>query len=305
VTLTFEQVLSPRQREVLGGDDKAPTGRVSAMVRYDNARALLLAEHAAAVYLPGAQYRAACEAAGYQWSLTLENTDTQVGVAWAPWGAVIVPRGSSACGDWRENLWLLRRSYPETGAPKGARVHAGFRFQAEKLREQLVQVFKLLREHWRDAPREFKPRVWIAGHSLGAALCTMVRAFAEQAELPVAGVYAFAMPRTGNAAWARWYDDNFPGTYRVVVVRHEVQDLVTRVPLSAWGYRHVGLPVVVRQGQVLLGNDAWARVRAGAASPGALDQWRILSRLAVGVQCHLATNLVADLRACLKEHPEP
>ena len=85
--------------------------------------------------------------------------------------------------------------------------------------------------------------LFIAGHSLGAALAALAARFAVSQNQAPRAVYAYGMPRTGDAAFQTAYNGALGDvTYRLVHGR----DLVARVPMSFLNYRHVGnvLPCV-------------------------------------------------------------
>jgi predicted lipase len=90
--------------------------------------------------------------------------------------------------------------------------------------------------------------VFITGHSLGAALATLLafdlgcRVFAGQAPgLARPVLYTFASPLVGDAAFARAFGTLVPETYRIV----NEPDLVPRLPPPVLGYEHVGAVVSV------------------------------------------------------------
>jgi triacylglycerol lipase len=81
--------------------------------------------------------------------------------------------------------------------------------------------------------------LWIAGHSLGAALAALAAQFADSLHHAAKAVYLFGMPRPGGARFQADYNGNAnlgPVSYRFV---HGL-DIVARVPPSAIGYRHIG-----------------------------------------------------------------
>jgi triacylglycerol lipase len=79
--------------------------------------------------------------------------------------------------------------------------------------------------------------VWLAGHSLGAALAVLAAARIVEAGGTVTGVYTYGQPRIGKADFRAAYEERL-GDITFRVVNHI--DLVTRVPLLIQGYRHVG-----------------------------------------------------------------
>jgi triacylglycerol lipase len=79
--------------------------------------------------------------------------------------------------------------------------------------------------------------LFIAGHSLGAALAALAAQRAHAQGATPKGVYTFGMPRTGGETFRAGYDAMLgPITYRLV---HGL-DVVARVPPSEIGFRHVG-----------------------------------------------------------------
>jgi predicted lipase len=96
--------------------------------------------------------------------------------------------------------------------------------------------------------QQTKKPLWIAGHSLGAALAGLAAQFADSKGAAPKAVYVFGMPRAGGAGFQAAYNNNAslgPVTYRFV---HGL-DVVARVPMSVLGYRHVGRVLQCASGQ--------------------------------------------------------
>jgi len=86
--------------------------------------------------------------------------------------------------------------------------------------------------------------LFIAGHSLGAALAVLcaVRAKQDFSVTPEA-IYAFGMPRIGSAEFAMAFNQTLGHlTYRFV----HGEDIVATVPPSVLGFRHVGCLLTCR-----------------------------------------------------------
>ena len=81
-------------------------------------------------------------------------------------------------------------------------------------------------------------RLWVAGHSLGAALAALCALrCGETSNIAVDAVFAFGMPRVGGEAFATRYEAELgKRTLRLV---HGL-DVVPLVPPPSVGYRHVG-----------------------------------------------------------------
>lgn len=79
-------------------------------------------------------------------------------------------------------------------------------------------------------------RVVVTGHSLGAALATLV-SFAIEAGGVVPSAYTYESPNVGDSLFAQTYESLIPNAWRVVIP----QDIVTHVPPGfILGYQPVG-----------------------------------------------------------------
>ena len=108
----------------------------------------------------------------------------------------------------------------------GSDIHEGFRQAALAARDEVDRAVSL-------AQRSQNP-LFIAGHSLGAALAALAAVQAATSGTPPRAVYGFGMPRVGGERFRTAYGVLGQRTYRLV---HGI-DLVARVPPV--GFRHVG-----------------------------------------------------------------
>lgn len=106
------------------------------------------------------------------------------------------------------------------------RVHGGFRAAYDSVKKQIEKSLLEMDE----IP------LYIAGHSLGAALATVATQELENTpgfRQRIAACYTFGSPRVGNTQ----YDKNFKAPiYRMV----NTTDIVTVIPLLVMGYVHIG-----------------------------------------------------------------
>ncbi len=127
--------------------------------------------------------------------------------------------------------WVTDAQVRKTAGVYG-RVHRGFSKALNYVWEDMEEeVEKLLDEKRR--------KIWITGHSLGAALATlaMARLNALGEDIPLAGLYTFGQPRTGGKNFAKKFNSELKDiSYRVV----NNNDVVTRVPPRDFGYSHIG-----------------------------------------------------------------
>jgi len=124
--------------------------------------------------------------------------------------------------DWLRNLRVL-----PTGHDLG-QVHRGFSSALNQVWEDDVKP--LLRRH---APGR---RVWLTGHSLGAALAclTAARTHAQLPEVSITGIVTFGQPRLAKNDFEENFNEVFDRRFHRYV-NH--RDIIPRVPP---GYRHVG-----------------------------------------------------------------
>lgn len=146
------------------------------------------------------------------------------------------------------------RAFPVVSETVG-RVHRGFKGEVDKL-------WDLIKE---DIHREQKKRsVWLCGHSLGAAMSTIVasRCKGDNALVDPKELHTFGSPRVG---WPS-YLNNFPFThYRWV----NNADIVTRVPFVIFGYIHHGQCQYFNHYGNLRNLHGWQRTK---------DKWRGIIR---------------------------
>ena len=117
------------------------------------------------------------------------------------------------------------RAFPVVAETIG-RVHGGFKGEVDKLWDKIQE--DIIRE-------QAKRDVWFTGHSLGAAMSTILasRCRGETTIVNPQELFTFGSPRVG---WAS-YINNFPFKhYRFV----NNADIVPRVPFYLMGYRHHG-----------------------------------------------------------------
>jgi triacylglycerol lipase len=91
------------------------------------------------------------------------------------------------------------------------------------------------------------PRLFIAGHSLGAALAALCASrVADELGIMPEAVYGFGMPRVGTPSFAATYNKKLGSrTYRLV----HGDDIVPTVPPTRFGFCHVGRCVVCKAQQ--------------------------------------------------------
>lgn len=169
---------------------------------------------------------------------------------------VVAFRGtdSHSWNNWINNLktWRANKMYPVEGHP-GATVHAGFYdlWTKSSLQRNLTRaVGELVAAH----PT---PRLFITGHSMGAALGSLaaldlkfLHNFTE------VRMWSFGSPRVGNLAWEQLYEEHVTESWRFTHNR----DVVPSLPPRLLGFHHVA-------------REAWTVDFAG---PGGVIEQKIL-----------------------------
>jgi triacylglycerol lipase len=231
---------------------------------YDLENARQLAEFAAAAYSPHASHL----------SQVIENaaTDTQA-VIWKNGQDLIVAfRGTRSLRNFVTDL-RCRRVPLFPGAK--AEVHQGFQRALESIYDALHAAVA------QRAGGPASPRLWITGHSLGAALAKL---FALRCKLELAGVYTFGEPRVGNAAFRDSYNYWLKSkTFRVV----DAEDFITRLPWLLGTWRHSGTEVFYDSfGRVLMDPAWWQKAPSDVF--GAWQEYHTAHRIALLADHHVS-----------------
>lgn len=164
------------------------------------------------------------------------DSDTQAFVAAKENHVVLSFRGTSSGTDALVDLKIRK-----TDAFGGrGRVHRGFHHALESV--------------WEKVKREVSgagagKKLFVCGHSLGAALAQLAAHRLDLEGFPVAGVYVFGSPRVGNREFAEAYNGRLKEK-TFLHINHK--DIVTQVPPTLLGFQHLGGPPrVFNRGHVI------------------------------------------------------
>lgn len=124
--------------------------------------------------------------------------------------------------------WLTDADMDLTEGP-GGKVHEGFHRALKYVWREMREILNEYQDNGQS--------LWFTGHSLGAALATLAVAKLGEEDKPVNGLYTFGQPRVGDRSFARNFNQDF-GNIAFRFVNNN--DVVTRVPPRATGFRHVG-----------------------------------------------------------------
>jgi hypothetical protein len=120
----------------------------------------------------------------------------------------------------------------DPGEKIAGQIHKGFWFSLRLVRDDILNKVK-----------EFNPKgtkkVWITGHSLGAAYTQAFAAYAESKGVQVQGAYAFAAPHVGDKAFVDYVNAKLPKGH---LQRFDfVDDPITVLAPYLMGYARAGV----------------------------------------------------------------
>jgi len=232
--------------EVIGSRlySRPVAGRIGELPRLE--KALLFAELSNIVYLRenlAAECAALLGLARYTY---LDNDGSQAFIFENDEDCILVCRGTEP-NDWNDIKADIDAA--SVVAETVGRVHRGFKTEVDDLWPQIEAL--LINNN---------KKLWIAGHSLGAAMATICASRCRLAHINTSPieVYTYGSPRVGNNSYVnhaflrhyRWVNNN---------------DIVTRVPPTWLGYKHTGREQYMNAYGKMREMTAWQRTK---------DRWR-------------------------------
>jgi triacylglycerol lipase len=148
----------------------------------------------------------------------------------------LVFRGTLTVKEWVRNVSMSLSPYL---LPKHGNVHGGFLETYDSIRNEIKEALSQINH---------RAGIYVAGHSLGAALATLALPDIEtEMKTKVTCVYTFGSPRVGDDTFVKSYNSKFGNrSFRIV----NTSDIVTSIPFPApimgriGGYfSHVDTPI--------------------------------------------------------------
>ncbi|MBQ9096803.1 MAG: lipase family protein [Clostridia bacterium] len=141
---------------------------------------------------------------------------------------LIAFRGTDSVRDMISNMQFFKKTVCNMPGGRKIRIHSGF-FKAYTDAKIFDKIVKYITDKTK--------RIEITGHSYGGALALICAAdLAHRFPDIEYEVVVFGSPRTGNKAFAEFFDAYLPGTFRI----ENGNDIITKLPPPVFGYRHVG-----------------------------------------------------------------
>ena len=191
--------------------------------------------------------RSSCDTFGYEKFKWFDRGSTQCFVAWDKQTNTVIICFRGTEPDQLSDILADLRAWPKRAQERG-RVHSGFANALNLVYSEIVEYL--------DAQQfDDDCRIMCTGHSLGAALATIMASRLDANEL-----YTFGSPRVGDRHFVKEMSTDKIKHYRFV----NNNDIVTRVPPPLL-YRHHGELVYINHYGNVRKMTAWQRIK---------DQWR-------------------------------
>jgi pimeloyl-ACP methyl ester carboxylesterase len=276
--------------------------------RFDLRQIACAVEHCRATYRDPRSYHQQLTAAGFEGAEILDEAAAQAGLAWSEKVIVVALRGSSEPRDWWDDLtsqvrvgWkgFLPTRGPQNwfGLQRVPRVGLGFRRQADALVDVILGRVSALFRQYPDA------RLVLTGHSLGGAIAALLlvaldRYLDRRPHLAV----LVDPPRPGNAEFRDHLRSLGVDLCTLIHIVGGEADIVTRLPKSATGARHVGDLLLLESDSLRAFHawDAWERFKKEHPVGFMRGQWRLLGRFVRGVQAHFPERILHTLYRILR-----
>ncbi len=147
---------------------------------------------------------------------------------------VVSIRGTYSWSNVLADLKIWRVTYPP--CPKDCGVHNGFFHYYNNIKAKLDETVDAVSRN--SAPGL---KIVVTGHSLGGAVATLYAAHILQRWHKYKGnvqLVTYGSPRVGNKAFVK-YINNLLETKNIYRIKYK-NNPVTYIPLTSWGYQHVG-----------------------------------------------------------------
>ena len=197
---------------------------------------------------------------GFEKVITADRHSAQGALILHKYYACIAFRGTDEPNDWLDDLNVICDEIPL------GYCHRGFHRSCMDIWEPLHSAY--LEVQAQDRTRRTYPRpLFLTGHSLGGALCTVAASLLIARDEPFMSAYTFGQPRVVTPDTGLKF--NVLGKERFFRFQNN-NDIVTRTPPRLLGFSHVGSLLYIDEHQVIH-NDAGFWYRFLDSVQGAID----------------------------------
>ncbi|CAM9707931.1 unnamed protein product [Chrysoparadoxa australica] len=212
---------------------------------------------------------------------------------------VVVFRGTDVLSwdNWLADLKFMGITPTQYSNCKGCSVHRGFLHAFESLQDKILSRVQDLMEQYPDAS------VVVTGHSLGGAMavhCALTLLEMDK-PAPLAALYTFGQPRTGNGVFANWATARLAAQGASYFRITNDQDPVPQLPPYFWDYQHFGTEIYYSSFSVVLGTSGPWHVCQGTGDSTCLESKSLVSS-SVGDHCgYVDVNYCINWMKCSGE----
>jgi len=201
-------------------------------------------------------------------------------------GCLVAFRGSHNVLNWVRDFQFWDYHPSVFNECPGCEVHSGFLEIWQKVEDLVVAA--LSEVGCSNGAKDQDNKLYVTGHSLGAALVHLSMFALQKQGFHIAKTYSFEAPRIGNKAFAQVFSERFARKIPVYRITHN-KDPVVHVPPMNLGYSHV------QTAEVYYNSTGGYRVCAGVenSTSSCADQyWDLVNMLAFHTSDHVKTPLV-------------
>lgn len=236
--------------------------------------AVRLAEFSKLAYEDGPGIEQECKRLGFDDCRFFDNKGAQAFVTFDDKVIVVCFRGTDGeIADWLNNIKVKLTTW------KWGKVHQGFQGHLINVWDDRIypHVTALLEE------REER-KIWITGHSLGAAMATLATARLVEAGsgAKIGGLYTFGQPKTANRKFAKEFDQK-RGLKAISFRFVHNNDVVPKIPFTTFivfKYKHIGTFVYFNRNKRWKRNWGWLRIQSDGVAGRVISRIRNPFRLA-------------------------
>lgn len=208
-------------------DPLSKISKISAGIEtlYEHEQRLLFAYYARMAYENNADAKAMLSQLAIKNVHYIDIEGAQVFVFYNQFDLVISCRGTepSALNDILADLEIIKSTWSST--KNTGFVHRGFKEEVDKVYADILQYV---------LQNGTNKKIWVTGHSLGAAMATQIAAKLIEDDCQIQCVYTFGSPRAGDADFASWCDKHL--THKRFINNN---DIVPCIP-TVLRWRHSG-----------------------------------------------------------------
>ena len=178
---------------------------------------------------------------GFEKVITADHDSAQAALILHKYYACITFRGTDEPRDWLDNLNVVCDKTPL------GECHRGFHRSCLDIWEPLHSAYLEIQAEDRTQRTHARP-LFLTGHSLGGAMCTVAASLLIAKDKPFISAYTFGQPRAATSDMGLTFNNH--AKERFFRFQNN-NDIVTRTPPRLLGFTHVGSLLYIDEHQVI------------------------------------------------------